>query len=653
MPLYIKAIDPALHILGNQQQFINTQATSSYQLWNQQVPTPSIPVNTHLDWRNAASYGFRLGHLSETSDTVGQFQLSAFTPSGSSETLLTWNESGSDQFRFTKSVSIDGVLSVSGGTPVNPNDLVTKSYVDQADTQTLSTAQTYTDAMASPILSTAQTYTDSTASATLASAHSYTDGHTWTSAQITDFQSAVNNRTLDSFTKSPLDMWGYTITHLPVPTAPSHAATKDYVDTRSYTASQITDFSSAVTNRTLDGFTKGHLNMGGYTLTNLASPWAQTMAATKEYVDTHALSYTNGEWNALASLIANVANPARSTDAATKGYVDGLVGSAATQSWVTNTFVTQSYMSSYLAPYSWVQSNFPSYSWVQQNTWLGYGQASYVNTGSTTSIGSSSYYLNVNPSNALVSLVNMTLDIPSGRYTYTGQSYYYYAYGTYGSPASAYGVYYSITCGNRVGASEFNAYSSIKRKRVLERDPDVLIAEVLPKFRALPIVKYQYKDPFQDGWGDYVGLIAEETAELFPHIVDMQHEGWVPSILRHAVVEDLGNGQVRLKRMDGDGFPPITASRIQVIHDQQPIDCDRTGLEVDADGYVIRMPTPPLQDGDTVFVYGTYECSPTIAKGKIGEVALLVLQHVLNRLDALESVQHAVDKPVDNSVDNR
>jgi hypothetical protein len=74
----VAGINPALPILGANQEFIFGQNTSSFRLTNTFAPTISIDSITNLETRNESLSGFRWIHTTSSTDTYGTYKLQGF-----------------------------------------------------------------------------------------------------------------------------------------------------------------------------------------------------------------------------------------------------------------------------------------------------------------------------------------------------------------------------------------------------------------------------------------------------------------------------------------------------------------------------------------------------------------------------------------------
>ena len=136
----------------------------------------------------------------------------------------------------------------------------------------------------------------------------------------------------------PIDMNGFSIDNLPLPTAVDHASTNNTDNKVDFKAnkSDLNDYMK------LDGskVMTGTLNMNNNRITNLPSPHLSTEPATKDYVttvmnhlpslflDRQGKSTMLGNLNMNNHLIQNVKDPDNTDDCANKKYVDSQISKA-------------------------------------------------------------------------------------------------------------------------------------------------------------------------------------------------------------------------------------------------------------------------------------------------------------------------------------
>lgn len=220
--LTVKGITPDLSILGSYQRFSFNDVTTSLQLKNSYAPTASISPQTNFEFYNGNLSGFRWIHKTTSTDTQGTYTLQSF---------VTAQNTGTDIFRINNDNSITFLTTVSGisggGGSVTLTGAVTGSGSGTINT-TLS-----------PI----------------------------TTSQISNFSTSVTAFRLDQFAvpTASVNMNNQKITNLSTPTATTDAVNKSYVDGKTWTASQISDFTSAVTAFRLNQFAapNGNIDLGG------------------------------------------------------------------------------------------------------------------------------------------------------------------------------------------------------------------------------------------------------------------------------------------------------------------------------------------------------------------------------------------------------
>ena len=137
----------------------------------------------------------------------------------------------------------------------------------------------------------------------------------------------------------PIDMNGFTIDNLPLPTANDHACNKGYVDNKVNSKADRSDLDDYMK---LDGSKSmtGNLKMDNNRITNLPSPYFSHEAVTKDYVttvmnhlpslflDRQGKSSMLGNLNMNNHLIQNVKDPDNTDDCVNKKYVDSQISKA-------------------------------------------------------------------------------------------------------------------------------------------------------------------------------------------------------------------------------------------------------------------------------------------------------------------------------------
>lgn len=222
---------------------------------------------------------------------------------------------------------------------------------------------------------------------------------------------------------------------------------------------------------------------------------------------------------------------------------------------------------------------------------------------------------------------------------YYGETLSYGYLNSAGSTGTNYGYnYYSLLCNERVKASEFNATSSRTIKNIIARDEEIE-EEALNLFKNIGYTKYQYKDTVKEGVGKYFGVIAEELAEVAPHFVN-DNKMFVPNIYSKGTITTQGNNYIITLNSK---LPNIIGSKLQIIQNNfdfnDPETHHNNTLEVDIISYsdkeIIISCDKELKE--EIFVYGTYEDSPTVAKNKLFELSCVVLKSALKRIEQLEN----------------
>jgi hypothetical protein len=186
---------------------------------------------------------------------------------------------------------------------------------------------------------------------------------------------------------------------------------------------------------------------------------------------------------------------------------------------------------------------------------------------------------------------------------------------------------YSIDCSDRIKASEFNAYSSIKKKIILAKSKDIE-EEAEKVFSRIPLFKYEYKDKIKEGNGISYGVIAESLNEVLPDYVDMKSYDFVPNIMSKVNIKKLKNGYYEIQINNVD----IASKKLRILTDIKHVDVDI--VEINKNIITISS-NETLKEEE--FIYGTYETCPTVSKQKLFELSMIVIQNLIKRIEKLEN----------------
>ena len=468
-----------------------------------------------------------------------------------------------------------------------------------------------------------------------------------------------------------------------MPTTNDEAVSKYYVDNKQYDTSHIINFQNAVntliTNTPISSLLKptSQVDFNGQILFNLPTPINPDEVATKGYVDSKSLPtfpmnaslFLNGT-NAFSdpliravnntSYFASITQNATTSNNPKTGYsissnnggtcylycgTDVLLARRGAFLDVFGTEGLQirtSSTSTFPLPTPTIRAWFKTDGTVDFNSSRLTGITN--GTSSTDAVNKSQLdAINSSLSNSITSVNNKTTwfyqQASDYTYFYTGIGIggYFLRYGGYGYLNGSGGVgyasgfnYYSLDCSYRIKAPEFNAYSSIKKKRILNNSKDIE-DKAVDIFRNIPLYEYEYIDKIKEGKAISYGVVAEELQKVLPEYVDMECEDYVPNIFSLATIKKSKNNEYTIKLKEQKDLK-IEGEKLRILFNELETDVvikliNKTEIIVESE--------KQLQDGK-IFVYGTYEKCPSVTKQKIFELSMVVVQNLLSRVEKLE-----------------
>lgn len=376
----------------------------------------------------------------------------------------------------------------------------------------------------------------------------------------------------------------------------------------------------------------GNVSFQGYTLINLETPVNPTDGANKQYVDS-AISSSSS----LVSLSGAISGSGQ-TGTVVNTILSSLIGLTTNQ--VFNfTGSPTSFNYDLTIPNSTNQTVKLRLNRANTGNGAGYEFQFYapINGVDTFTFGynSGSVFGNIYSIANNAPVINYTYSLnvnDAGAYKpYSGSYGYLNSSGSTGQASGQNS--YSINCTNRVKASEFNAVSSKKIKTILGRGEEIEHTAI-ELFKKIPLFKYKYKDVVKEGNADHYGVVAEELAEVIPAFVNIQDEGWIPSIYKNCIAEKGLDNSYKL--YFNEKLENIEGSKLKLIFQDKEGEKNVEVMitEITADSLSVICCEKLPRD---IFAYGTYEICPTVSKQKVFELALVVLQNIIKRVETFEN----------------
>ena len=196
---------------------------------------------------------------------------------------------------------------------------------------------------------------------------------------------------------------------------------------------------------------------------------------------------------------------------------------------------------------------------------------------------------------------------------------------------------YSIKVDQGIIASQFNALSSKNVKSIITSKTDEIMEEVYELFQKINLVKYNYKDQKKYGKGIHYGVIAEEIQRDFPHLVqDVQSE--TPNIMRKGKVEYINSRAIRI-HFEEEKYWDLQVEKdkkVVLFSDKNVCLVNLTIESINGTNELILSSLTDLpKDLRQVFVYGTEENCPSVAKERLFEMSMCVTQSLMNKISDL------------------
>lgn len=195
----------------------------------------------------------------------------------------------------------------------------------------------------------------------------------------------------------------------------------------------------------------------------------------------------------------------------------------------------------------------------------------------------------------------------------------------------------SLTMTGAIVTSQLHSLSSKNIKTILSDKKVDIVEEVYNLFKSIKLVKYEYKDKLKYGSGIYYGVIAEEVKCDFQHFVhDMQEA--TPNIMKKGNVEYINSKTIRVNfETENYWENSITkGDRIVIFSEHNTQIKDLIIDKIPSTGELILSSTIDLRkDLNEVFVYGTEKNCPAVAKERLFEMGLVVIQSLMDTVENL------------------
>jgi len=216
------------------------------------------------------------------------------------------------------------------------------------------------------------------------------------------------------------------------------------------------------------------------------------------------------------------------------------------------------------------------------------------------------------------------------------------------------GTGFSLRCNNAIICSQIWTTSTKRKKIILSDVQSNVDSTVLNLIRQILFYEYKHKDYIMYGSGSFYGVIAEQLAEVLPNYV-IYYKEFIPNIYMDVIIHKM---PIDTSENGAEKYKLIFPDNLKNILKDGDFDCRQLKchlqlqeFEVDIhesgeDYFIIDSQKSILSENEdkaTIFVYGSYEQSATVEKEKLGELALIGVKNLLDRVDHLENINKEIE----------
>jgi hypothetical protein len=195
----------------------------------------------------------------------------------------------------------------------------------------------------------------------------------------------------------------------------------------------------------------------------------------------------------------------------------------------------------------------------------------------------------------------------------------------------------SIICSGAISATEFESTSSIKKKNIISNYEDFK-EELKEKFDTIDFVKYEWKDKYTKGFGEYYGYIAENVSKAFPELVNLKHTEYAPNILKYADLSHISGKNYRI--IFSEDIEIEIGKKLKIINKNEKTFEAILTMKENNNSYLLSFlaDTPNVSE---ILVYGSYEEVPLVSKTRFHDMSAARLKILI---DEVSNLSRRIDK---------